>query len=154
MKNIIAATLFLTFIGGTLVFPVTSNALFGPWASKYQSVDVENGQVRIPINKINDGNAHHFSLKNQGKEIHFFVLQSRDGIIRAAFDACDVCFSKRKGYSQAGDYMICNNCGQRFHSAKINVIKGGCNPAPLRRTQNGEHLVISMADILSGSRYF
>lgn len=154
MKYIITVTLFLTFIASSLLFPANSNAVFGPWASKYQAVEAENGLVRIPINAINDGQAHYFSFKSQGKKIKFFVLKSRDGIIRAAFDACDVCFTKRKGYSQAGDYMICNNCGQRFHSAKINVIKGGCNPAPLRRTKNGAYLIVTKADIFSGSRYF
>jgi uncharacterized membrane protein len=154
MKNIISAALFLTFIAGSLLFPLKSNALWGPWASKYQSVKAENGQVLIPINTVNDGEAHYFTLKSQGREINFFVLKSRDGVIRAAFDACDVCFPQKKGYRQQGDFMICNNCGQQFHSTKINVIKGGCNPAPLHRTENGGQLVITLADINSGIRYF
>ncbi len=154
MRNIIIATLFFGFLAGTFLLPENSNAVFGPWASKFQAVKAENGIVQIPINKINDGKAHYFSYKFQGKTINFFVLKSRDGVIRAAFDACDVCFPKRKGYTQAGDYMICNNCGQRFHSTKINVLKGGCNPAPLRRTNNGKDLVIAAADILTGYRYF
>lgn len=154
MKNIVTASLFLTFLASLLLLPTKGNALFGPWSSKFQKVQAENGLVQIPINKINDGHAHYFTFKAQGRDIRFFVLKSRDGVIRAAFDACDVCFPKRKGYSQAGDYMICNNCGQRFHSTKINVLKGGCNPAPLRRTNNGKHLVLTAADIFSGSRYF
>lgn len=154
MKNIITATMLFGFLAGALLFPANSNAVFGPWASKHKAVKPENGIVNIPINKINDGKAHYFSYKAQGKTIKFFVLKSRDGVIRAAFDACDVCFPKRKGYTQAGDYMICNNCGQRFHSTKINVLKGGCNPAPLRRTNKGQDLVIAVADIQTGSRYF
>ena len=31
--------------------------------------------------------------------------------------------------------MVCNNCGQKFSSDLINEIKGGCNPAPLERTE-------------------
>ena len=146
--------IYLSLIAFSFLFPVDSNALFGPWGSKHKPVTVENGFVSIPINTINDGQAHYFSYKAQGKTINFFVLQSRDGVIRAAFDACDVCFTKRKGYTQAGDYMICNNCGQRFHSTKINVIKGGCNPAPLNRANKGDNLVIAAKDILSGYRYF
>jgi uncharacterized membrane protein len=154
MKNILTSLLFFTFIAGSLLLPARSNALFGPWASRYQSVEAENGLVRIPVQTINDGKAHYFTFKAGGKKINFFVLKSRDGIIRAAFDACDVCYPEKKGYSQLGDFMNCINCGQRFHSSKINVLEGGCNPAPLRRTNNGEYLVIAVADIFSGSRYF
>jgi uncharacterized membrane protein len=50
--------------------------------------------------------------------------------------------------------MICNNCGRRFHSSQINVVEGGCNPAPLHREMVGENLVINIKDILPGSRFF
>jgi len=154
MKNIIIVSLFFGFLAGLLLFPLKSNAFFGPWASKYQPVQHENGVVRIPVKSVDDGEAHYFTFTAQGKKINFFILKSRDGIIRAAFDACDVCFPEKKGYSQAGDFMVCNNCGQRFHSTKINVLQGGCNPAPLGRTNNGEYLVIAAKDIFAGYRYF
>ncbi|MDW7774310.1 MAG: DUF2318 domain-containing protein [Desulfobulbaceae bacterium] len=154
MKNIIVISLFLAFLAGLLLLPLKSNAFFGPWTNKFQTVQAENGVVRIPLKSIDNGEAHYFTFKAQGKNINFFVLQSRDGIIRAAFDACDVCFPEKKGYSQAGDFMVCVNCGQRFHSSKINVLKGGCNPAPLNRATSGEDLVITTSDIISGFRYF
>ena len=47
----------------------------------------------------------------------------------------------------------CKNCGQKFASNKINVIKGGCNPAPLNRTVVGDKLVIQMRDINMNSWY-
>lgn len=154
MKKILITFLFLGFCAGSFLLPKNSNALWGPWASKYQSVTAENGIVQIPVDKIDDGNAHYFSYKAGDKDIHFFVLKSKDGVIRAAFDACDVCFPERKGYSQSGEYMICNNCGQKFHSSRINVVKGGCNPAPLgRNVQNGK-LVIATNAILTGARFF
>ena len=154
MKNIFTVTILFSFLAVALLFSTDSIAGFGPWAKKHTAIKPVNGLVHIPTQKINDGKAHYFSYKVQGKTIKFFVLKSRDGVIRAAFDACDVCFPKRKGYTQAGDYMICNNCGQKFHSTKINVLKGGCNPAPLRRTNKGQDLVITVADIQTGSRYF
>ncbi len=81
-------------------------------------------------------------------------MKSSDGVMRAAFDACDVCFREKKGYRQEGDVMVCNNCGQRFPSTKINVLKGGCNPAPLGRTVQGDSLVINASDIEQGGWYF
>ncbi|MDO8670181.1 MAG: Fe-S-containing protein, partial [Dehalococcoidia bacterium] len=48
-----------------------------------------------------------------------------------------------------------NNCGQRFPSVKINEVKGGCNPAPLTRTSDGDTITINEKDILAdGGQYF
>ncbi|MDD3620522.1 MAG: DUF2318 domain-containing protein [Desulfobulbaceae bacterium] len=154
MKKTLIILLSMALPAGLLLFPLDTHAFFGPWANRHQPVTAENGQVRIPLHTINDGRAHYFTFKADGRKISFFVLKSRDGVIRAAFDACDVCFPEKKGYSQTGDFMTCNNCGQRFHASKINVLKGGCNPAPLRRTTEGGDLVIAVTDIFTGLRYF
>jgi uncharacterized membrane protein len=128
--------------------------LAGCQSGKYEKVKAENGVVKIPVSKVSDGNIHYYEYDNNGKPVKFFVLQSNDGTIKAAFDACDVCYPEKKGYRQEGDFVICNNCGQRFHESKINVQKGGCNPAPLNRSVNGSFLEIQVADIKKGSFYF
>lgn len=125
-------------------------SLFG----SHKNVKSDNGVVHIPLAKISDGKAHHYQYNHDGRTIKFFVVQSPEGVIRAAFDACDVCFPSRKGYTQDGDFMICNNCGRRFHVSRINVEKGGCNPAPLKRSVNGGDLVIAVSDIVPGGRFF
>jgi len=113
-----------------------------------------SGFLKIPVKEINDGKAHHFQVKAvDGTMVTFFTLKSRDGIIRAAIDACDVCYKAGKGYYQDGDFMVCINCGQRFASARINVVKGGCNPAPLKRVVTGDQLVIDMNDINANRWY-
>jgi uncharacterized membrane protein len=113
-----------------------------------------NGKLEIPIAGISDGKAHHFQVKAEdGTMVTFFVLKSADGVLRAAIDSCDVCYRSGLGYYQEGDNMICKNCGQKFASNKINVIKGGCNPAPLDRTVVGDKLVINMRDINMNSWY-
>ena len=103
---------------------------------------------------MSDGEAHYYLYKNSGNKVKFFLVKSSDGVIRAAFDACDVCFPAKKGYSQDGDFMICNNCGRRFHTSRINVEEGGCNPAPLDRQVVGTDLVIKVDDIVPGTRFF
>lgn len=125
-------------------------SLFG----SHKTVKALNGVVRIPVASVNDGSAHYFKYKNGGTTVKFFVVQSRDGVIRAAFDACDVCFPAGKGYSQDGEFMICNNCGRRFHVTRINVEQGGCNPAPLNRQIKGQELIIRVDDIVPGARFF
>ena len=121
---------------------------------QYKSVSAVGDEVRIPVKDIDDGKAHYFVYKDGETEIKFFVIKSSDGVLRAAFDACDVCFLEKKGYSQDGEFMICDNCGMKFHSSQINVVEGGCNPAPLYREMIGENLVIKIGDILPGSRFF
>jgi uncharacterized membrane protein len=110
--------------------------------------------VSLPVSTFNDGKAHYFQHKTGDITIRYFVVKSADGVIRAAFDACDVCWPAGKGYAQEGDFMVCRNCGQRFHSTKINEVKGGCNPAPIeRRIENGM-LLIRVSDLLDGKGYF
>ena len=107
------------------------------------------------IAQFADGKARHFTYSAPGGiTIKYFIIKSPDGIIRAAFDACDVCWPSGKGYQQDGDTMVCRNCGKRFASKLVNEVKGGCNPAPLKRTVKGDKLVIQTKDILEGRKYF
>ncbi|MCP4543057.1 MAG: DUF2318 domain-containing protein [Chloroflexi bacterium] len=114
----------------------------------------DDGAVKLPLATFDDGHAHFYTYQAKDVSIQYFVLKSSDGVVRAAFDACDVCYRERKGYRQDGDEMVCNNCGMRFPSVLINEVKGGCNPAPLDRAIVGDELVIRMEDFLSGSYYF
>lgn len=117
--------------------------------------EVTATEVSFPLQAFADGNAQYFQYPvGNGITVRFFILRSSDGIVRAAYDACDVCWREGKGYYQDGDFMVCRNCGQRFASVKVNEIKGGCNPAPLNRTVVGDKLVIKIADIIQGSQYF
>jgi hypothetical protein len=120
----------------------------------YPLVEAEGGQVRLPLSTFDDYKAHHYTYMHEGQPIEFFVLKSTDGVVRAAFNACDVCFSSKKGYTQDGDYMVCNNCGRRFPADQINVVQGGCNPSPLTRTVEGDVLVIEAEEIVAGKGYF
>jgi uncharacterized membrane protein len=115
---------------------------------------VGNQTVDYPLSLFTDGKARHFEYAFNGSVIRYFILQSSDGIVRAAFDACDVCWQSGKGYVQDGDTMVCRNCNRRFASARINEVQGGCNPAPLERTIEGDRLVIRAADIVQGHTYF
>ena len=138
---------------GLAAFAVLNFGSLGSFGA-VKTVTAADGEVKLDISKIDDGNAHHYIYKKDGGEIKFFVIKSPDGVMRAAFDACDVCYPERKGYSQDGEYMVCNNCGQRFHSNRVNVVEGGCNPAPLKRQIAGNLLIIKVQDILPGARFF
>jgi uncharacterized membrane protein len=112
-------------------------------------------EVSLDAAQFADGKVRHFAyMSPEGIKVRYFVLKSSDGVIRAAFDACDVCWRANKGYSQDGDVMICNNCGRRFASVRVNEVKGGCNPAPLVRNVADGKVIIKVADILEGRRFF
>ncbi|WP_231875311.1 DUF2318 domain-containing protein [Desulfuromonas sp. DDH964] len=117
-------------------------------------VGAKGGQVILPVGSLTGGEAHFFRYAGAGGEIAFFLVQSRDGVIHAAFDSCDVCYKSRKGYRQEGDFMVCNNCNQQFRTDLVNEVQGGCNPAPLRREVRGQQVVIQATDLEAGSRYF
>jgi hypothetical protein len=120
----------------------------------YPEAVADNGVVQLAAATFDDYQAHYYTYMHDGEPIEFFVLKSNDGVVRAAFNACDVCFESHRGYSQSGDEMVCNNCGRRFPADKINVLQGGCNPSPLKRTLEGDTLVIRVEDIISGASYF
>jgi uncharacterized membrane protein len=115
----------------------------------------QNGAFVFSQAAFADGKAKHFVYKHSGSEwVRFFVVKSSDGTIRAAFDACDVCWRQKKGYVQRGNFMVCVNCGLKFRTDKVNEVKGGCNPSPLKRTLQGGNLIVTQQDVLSGLRFF
>lgn len=111
--------------------------------------------VVLDAAQFDDGQARFFTYAaSAGREVRFFVMKSADGVVRAAFDSCDVCYRERKGYRQVGNDMVCNNCGKAFPSDKINVLQGGCNPAPIDRQLADGKVTVSAASLDQGTLYF
>ena len=133
------------------IFAAASGSAF--W-EKSKMVAPKQGIIQIPVSEVSDGQARFYKVKaDDGITVTFFVVKSREGAIKTAVDACDVCYREGKGYVQKGDYMICENCGQRFLTAKIGVIKGGCNPVVLENKIQAGQVVIAMKDINEKSWY-
>jgi uncharacterized membrane protein len=148
-------------LGGVALVAVVAVALVAAMSGGEKSPAAEaapvaaaGDTVKIAMSEVSDGKAHFYSYDGGGTAVNYFVVKSSDGKMRAAFDACDVCYPAKKGYHQEGDEMVCNNCGRRFPSTKINVLDGGCNPSPLERTVEGDQLVLQVADIQAGAQYF
>ena len=141
-------------IVGAAVFIVSQKRSTGPPVTASNSTGGSTTAVTFPASIFDDGRAQHFEHVDGKYTIRFFVLKSSDGVIRAAYDACDVCWPAGKGYYQDGDYMVCRNCGRRFASVLVNEVKGGCNPAPLNRTVKDGKVIIQVKDIEDGKQYF
>jgi len=154
----IATIVFLILVIGALVFllnkgnqlaPVVSNDGF--LGEKGKTVENEGDKILIDENEVNDGNLHAFNYYSTkpGKNLYFFIIKADDGTYRAAANACEVCFGIKKGFTQVGDLIRCQNCGTTYTKEQIAKIKGGCNPRPINSNVsviNGQ-LTINLVDI-------
>lgn len=120
----------------------------------FQTVQASGDILSLPAAPLADGRARFYRYHFGDQAVDFFLVQSHDGVIRAALDTCDVCYKARKGYRQEGGFMVCNNCDQQFRTDLVNEVKGGCNPAPLERNIEGGQILIRVAELEAGRRYF
>jgi len=142
-------------IGGGILFMGQNQDQAPPLAQAFQPQAAEAAELTYPAAEFTGGTARFFEHQTQdGLTIRFFVLQSSDGVIRSAFDACDSCWPAGKGYRQDGDEMVCQNCRMRFASVKVMEVKGGCNPSPLPNQVKNGQVVIRVADVEAGRGYF
>jgi uncharacterized membrane protein len=111
-------------------------------------------QVTYPVSQFISGQAQFFTYQADGLTIKYFIVRAVDGVIRAAFDACDVCWPAGKGYHQEGEDMVCNNCGRHFKTTMIGDVQGGCNPAPLKNRIENDTLILAANDLRAGKSYF
>jgi uncharacterized membrane protein len=121
---------------------------------KAEALTPADGQFIFNVADFEDGKVRYYSYNDGGKTIRFFLVQATDGIVRAAFDACDVCYRDKKGYRQDGNVVVCVNCNTEFALDQINHVEGGCNATPLNRSFRGEQVVISGEDVITGGVYF
>jgi uncharacterized membrane protein len=122
------------------------------------SVEAKNGSIYIDESQVSDGNLQAFNYYSDkaGKNIYFFVVMAPDGTYRAAANACEVCYGAKKGFSQVGDQIRCENCQVTYPKSKIAMEKGGCNPGPIDKnvTVADGNLIIDLADVEAVSYLF
>ncbi|HEX9023313.1 MAG TPA: DUF2318 domain-containing protein [Geobacteraceae bacterium] len=145
---ILCTILLLAGIGAAFAFSI-------PGLGKGEKARAVNGAITIPLSKVSDGKAHFYRFDDGGKSVGFFVVKGSDGALHTAFDACDVCFHEHKGYEQQGEFMVCRNCNKKFAVNMIGKVGGGgCNPSYLNHSENGNNVVIKVADLKPGAQLF
>ena len=127
---------------------VSNDSFLGDRGMAVKAID---GQIYIDQSEVDDGNMHSFNYysERQKKTIYFFIIKASDGTYRAAANACEVCFEAKKGFTQVGDLIRCENCQVTYSKDKIALEKGGCNPGPIDKNvkvENGQ-LVIQLSDV-------
>ena len=96
------------------------------------------GDLKIPKKEIT-ATAKFYGYKAGSVYMEVLALRAPDGTVRTAFNTCQVCYDSGRGYyTQKGDYLICNNCGNRFLSSQVELVKGGCNPVPITKELKSE----------------
>lgn len=106
----------------------------------------EGDELVIQVSSLSN-NARFYGYKAEGTLIKFFGVVGFDNDVHIAFDACDVCYSDRKGYVQDDTVMVCRNCGNQFLIDSIGTenLQGGCWPSylPINVINGQVHIKIS-----------
>lgn len=103
----------------------------------------ESGEVRIPVDGLNDGHLHRFGVPIDGTVVRFFIMTSGSRLI-PSFDACQVCGAY--GYVETQGRLTCLACAADINTASLGT-GGGCNPLPLAFREEGGAIVIAVKDL-------
>lgn len=117
----------------------------------------DDAAIRILKSEVTS-TAKFYPYKLGGTKMEVVAVKATDGTIRTAFNTCQVCYSSGRGYYvQSGEYLVCQNCGNRFHVNQVEKIKGGCNPIPIMEEDKqvtGDYIVIPEDYLASSKDYF
>ncbi|MDR0828459.1 MAG: DUF2318 domain-containing protein [Desulfovibrio sp.] len=146
--------IFLTLFIFALLPASLAQAFFGLFDSSPENARAKDGVVTLDVSGISPANARNYIYREGQNSIKFFLVRDSGGVVRAALDACDVCWKEGRGYQPKDGAMVCLNCGQRFPLSRIGIIKGGCNPHPLKFDLKDNTVSIESSELLSGAQFF
>ncbi|MFX0114338.1 MAG: Fe-S-containing protein, partial [Candidatus Hodarchaeota archaeon] len=107
-RNLSFFIILLISFGFFAAYFLFQNVDFDLNTQSYQP-KIVGSEVHIELSKIST-KAQFFQYNSGGTSIKYFVVIGSDDGFHIAFDACDVCYESKKGYSQNGNKMHCNNC--------------------------------------------
>jgi high-affinity iron transporter len=141
-----SAFVFIFLVTAEFIYAKSLNQL-----SPATEVTFVNGQIRIPVAEISDGDLHRFAAKENGAAIRFWLYQKPDGKIATVFDACEICGAV--GFVKGPNGVVCKNCGAPVNPQSVGL-RGGCNPVPVQADLVAGTVVIKESDIAAGSHLF
>ena len=141
---------------GTLLFASQADAaFFGRFGDSTENAVAKDGVITLDVSGLDKMKARHYRYREDGKAVKFFVVRDGEGVVRAALDACDVCWEAGKGYVLKGGAMLCVNCGLSFPMRRIGLAAGGCNPHPFQyKVENGSVVLTTEELLREGTQYF
>src|SRR5580704_6473693 len=141
-----SAFLFITMVTAQTIYAKSVSAL-----SPATQVTFVNGEVKIPLSQVQDGDLHRYVAQENGTDIRFFLYQKPDGKIATVFDACEICGAV--GFYKASSGLVCKNCAAPINPQSVGM-PGGCNPIPLKAETTNDSILIKESDIASGAKAF
>jgi FTR1 family protein len=137
---------FIALVTAEFIYTKSVSAL-----SPAIDVTFTNGQVKIPLAQVSDGDLHRFQARENGVAIRFWLYQKPDGKVATVLDACEICGAV--GFYKSANGVVCKNCAAPINPQSVGAA-GGCNPIPLKATQTADSVIIQEADIAAGSHVF
>jgi high-affinity iron transporter len=142
----VSSFIFIFLVTAEFIYAKSVSAL-----SPATEVIFQNGEVRIPVSQVSDGDLHRYSANENGTTVRFWLYQKPDGKVATVFDACEICGGM--GFYKGTNGVVCKNCAAPVNPQSIGM-KGGCNPVPLDAEIVSNEVVIKEADIAAGTRMF
>lgn len=142
------AVFIIAIIGFSAIVMISS--LSNSSSGKKIYTPLQDGNNLIIAESSLNANAKFYSYTDNNVKIYFFAMLGTDNEVHIAFDACDVCYTEKKGYSQDGTNMVCNNCGNVFLITSIGTenLQGGCWPSHLPVLINNGEISMTISDIV------
>jgi high-affinity iron transporter len=137
---------FIALVTAEFIYTKSVSAL-----SPATEVSFVNGQVKISLSQVSDGDLHRYEAQENGTAVRFWLYQKPDGKVATVFDACQICGGV--GFYKSANGVVCKNCAAPINPQSVGT-SGGCNPIPLQATQTADSVIIREADIAAGSRMF
>jgi uncharacterized membrane protein len=129
-------------------------SFFGLFGDSPETVIARDGVVTVDTSAIQVSESRHYRYQEGKISIRFFIVRDKNGTVRTALDACEVCWKAGKGYTKEGEAMLCQNCKRKFPLDRIGIVVGGCNPHPFAFDLDNTVMTIRAEELLLGAKYF
>ena len=147
MASVYASSfVFILLVTAEFIYTKSVSAL-----SPATEVVFSNGQIRIPLKDVYDGDLHRYQAKEGGYDVRFWLYQKPDGKIATVFDACEICGGV--GFYKGSTGVVCKNCAAPINPQSVGM-PGGCNPVPLKAEVTADSVIIMEADIAAHAKMF
>lgn len=82
---------------------------------KKETTKIEKGDsLTIKTDDLSE-DAAFYPIEVDGTEMEVIAVKDAEGIVRTAFNTCQICYDSGNGYyKQEGDKLVCQNCGNSF----------------------------------------
>jgi uncharacterized membrane protein len=111
------------------------------------------GSIAIAISGLKPGNVKFFSYRDHaGNEIRFLLARDAGSRIHVAVDACERCYTYRRGYTSSAGRLICRFCGNHYKLEAMEAGLASCVRVKLPFQMAGQTVRIKTAE-LEGQRH-